>query len=207
MRVLKIDRRRVSVRVLRQAADVIAAGGVVVFPTETAYGLAADPANAAAVRKIFAIKGRRADKQLPLIAGSLAQAKSFVSLSGMSLKLAKKYWPGPLSIISRLRPGKKIAGIRGSVPTVALRVPALSWARSLADDFGAPITSTSANLSGQQAVYGSAGIRRSFSGRRHQPDLFLDAGSLPTRKPSTIIKIEDGRIKVLRPGPITFSVS
>jgi len=205
MRVLKIDRRRVSVRALRRAAAVIAAGGVVVFPTETAYGLAADPTNAIAVRRIFAIKGRRADKQLPLIAGSLAQARGLVNLSGKPLELAKKYWPGPLTIVAWLRPGKRIVGVRGSRPTAAIRVPALAWARALADGFGAPITSTSANLSGRPAVYGPAGIRRSFAGRQHQPDLFLDAGRLPFRRPSTVIKIEKGKVRVMRPGSVKFS--
>lgn len=184
---------------------MIAAGGVVVFPTETAYGLAADPTSTSAVRRIFQIKGRSADKQLPLVAASLTQAQGIVNLTGKRLKLAKKYWPGPLTIVAHLHPGRRLVGAAGSKPTVAIRVPALIWARVLAGLAGKPLTSTSANLSGRPAIYDPAGIRRSFAGRRHQPDLFLDAGRLPARRPSTIVAVDNGHVRILRPGPVTVT--
>ncbi len=199
MQEIKIDRQKISTPILKKTVEVLAAGAVVVFPTDTAYGLAADPFNRLAVRRIFAIKGRASGKQLPLIAGSPAAASAFVRLSGLSLKLAKKYWPGALTIVAPVRKGRPaVAGGR----TAAIRVPASLWARALANGLGRPITSTSANLSGQPAVYGPAAVRRSFSGRRRRPDLFLNAGKLPTRPPSTIVKVRGRRIVTLRSGPI-----
>jgi len=198
MRTIKIDRRRVSTSVLERVVASLKAGAVVVYPTDTAYGLAADPANARAVRRVFAIKGRRAEKQLPLIAGSRESAAAFVRLSGLSLKLAERYWPGPLTIVAPVR-GRSASGAGG---TAALRVPASVWARALANGLGHPITSTSANLSGRPAIYAQDGIRRSFAGRRHQPDIFLDAGRLRPRPPSTIVKVSRGKVIILRAGPV-----
>lgn len=198
MRVIRINRHRVTAGALRQVLASLRSGGVVVYPTDTAYGLAADPADPRAVRRVFAIKGRRAEKQLPLIAGRTADVAAYARLSGLSLKLAKKYWPGPLTIVLPQRFASRPPG-RG---TSAVRVPASAWARAIASGFGGPITSTSANLSGRPAVYGPTAIRRSFAGRRHRPDIFLDAGRLPRRPPSTIVKVEKGRIVILRPGPI-----
>lgn len=198
---IRIDRRQVSKPILKRAVEALVGGAVVVFPTDTAYGLAADPDNAKAVRRVFAIKGRKIEKQLPLIAGSPAMAAALVRLSGLSLKLAKKYWPGPITIIVQVRPNK-LKMIGGRAKTVAIRVPASAWARAIAQGLGRPITSTSANISGQPTIYVPAAIRRSFSGRRRQPDLFLNAGRLPTKPPSTIVKVRGSRIVTLRPGPI-----
>ena len=200
MRIIKISRLRVSKPVLRQAVLALRTGQVVVFPTETAYGLAADPGNARAVRKIFAIKGRSPEKQLPLVAGSAAQAAALVQLSGRALALARRHWPGPLTIVAPRRRGRA-AGVGGR--TAAVRVPALAWARALALEFGGPITSTSANLSGRPIIHDPREVVRSFARRRARPDLFLDAGRLPPRRPSTIVRLgRRGRIEVLRPGPV-----
>ena len=201
MRTIKIDRRRVGAGALAAAVAAVKAGQVVVFPTETAYGLAADPANRRAVASIFAIKGRSKEKQLPFIAASPAQAEAFVRLGSAARALARRRWPGPLTIVAPVRAGVKLAGAAAG-PTAAVRVPALAWARALAAGLGRPVTSTSANLSGQPAVYSPRDIRRVFAGRRRQPDLFLDAGPLPRRRPSTIVRFKRGKIEILRPGPV-----
>ena len=86
--------------------------------------------------------------------------------------------------------------------TVAVRVPKSLWARSIAAEFGSPITSTSANLSGQPSVYSGAELKRVFTGQPVQPDIILDAGRLPQRPASTIVQVVRGKIKVLRQGAI-----
>jgi L-threonylcarbamoyladenylate synthase len=198
MRTIKINRYRVTKRALAAATAVLRAGGVVAFPTETAYGLAADPANPVALQKIYAIKGRTASKQLPFIAADLGQVKLFLSLPKLLQPLAEKYWPGPLSIVLITRKGRALRGW----PTVAVRVPGLAWARALPQAFGRPVTSTSANLSGESAAYSGAAVKRQFADARHQPDLLLDAGSLPKRPPSTIVKLGRGGLIVLRAGAV-----
>ncbi len=202
MRVLRVSRYRLTKRALAAALDVLRSGGVAAIPTETAYGLAADPFSRRAVSRVFVIKGRGADKQLPLIAGSYASASRVVRLSGPLLRLARRRWPGPLTVVAPLRRGVRPAAPGRRPATAAIRVPSSVWARGLAAAFGGPLTSTSANVSGRPALYSAAGVRREFSGRIRQPDLLLDAGVLPRRPPSTIVKMEKGRLAVLRQGAI-----
>jgi L-threonylcarbamoyladenylate synthase len=197
MKLIRIDRRRLSRRILNQMVAVLRDGAVVAYPTDTAYGLAADSANPEALSKIYAIKGREKGKPLPLIAGSSDQARRHAKILGKSLILAKKYWPGPLTIVCP-------TGATQAYSTCAVRVPRSLWARSLAAALGRPITSTSANLSGRPAPYSGAAVEREFLGRKIQPDVVLDAGRLPKRPVSTIVKVVRGKITVLRQGAIVL---
>lgn len=201
MRVIRINRHRVGKRALAAAAAVLEAGGAVVFPTETSYGLAAKPDDAAAVRLVYAIKGRPATKPLPLVAASArAVAKAFV-MKGASAELARKHWPGPLTLVLPLRRGRVLPALAGG-KSGAVRVPASAWARAIAAACGGLATSTSANLSGDEPCYRSTETRAAFSGRDASPDLLLDGGTLPVRKPSTIVRVRRGKMDVLRPGPV-----
>jgi L-threonylcarbamoyladenylate synthase len=193
MRILRISRRTISKEALAEALSVLKKGGVVAYPTDTAYGLAADPRNRKAMRLIYAIKGREKGKPLPLIAGSFRQAAAFIRLGRPQSALARRHWPGPLTIVAARRAG------RG---TAAVRVPASSVARSLANALGRPVTSTSANISGRPPLYSGTAVRREFSDRRRTPDLLLDAGPLPMRPVSTIVRVQNGKIEVLRQGPV-----
>lgn len=201
MRVVKINRRRTSIRVLAEAARAFRDGGVVAMPTETAYGLAADPADAAAVRRVFRIKGRPARKPLPFIAASTAAVRRTFILEGRALALARKHWPGPLTLVLPFRPGARLPAAAAET-SGAVRVPRSAWARALAKAAGGLVTSTSANVSGEAPIYDARKVVASFRGRRHAPDLVLDAGKLPVRKPSTIVRVKKGKIEVLREGPI-----
>lgn len=194
-------RTRVAQRALAEAAAVLRSGGVVAVPTETAYGLAADPGDAAAVRRVFRIKGRPVGKPLPLIASCLADVRRTFVLEGRALALARKHWPGPLTIVLPFRKGGRLPAAAGE-RTGAVRVPRSAWARALAKAAGGLVTSTSANVSGEAPIYDARKVVASFRGRRHAPDLVLDAGKLPVRKPSTIVRVKKGKIEVLREGPI-----
>lgn len=186
------------------AAEILRRGGVVAFPTETSYGLAADAADPGAVKKIYRIKGREKGKPLPLIAASFAQAARYVVLHGLALRIAKKYWPGPVTIVAPLKDPAlaKALGVREA----AIRVPASSIARSLAKKVGRPITSTSANLSGAPVAFSGEEVIAVFSQRRSRPDLLLDAGKLRRRPPSTIIRIEGTDIMTLRQGAVRVTI-
>ena len=185
-------------------------GGVVVFPTETAYGLAADVMNPRAVHKVMLIKGRDR-KTMPLIASSFAMATRNVYLSPMTRELAKKYWPGPLTIVAPAKAKKRkhpvsLTKIHPDVVredgTAAIRVTSHPIAAALARRLGNPIVATSANLAGKPACYTLSEFQKQMKGRRYQPDYLIDAGRLKKRPTSTIIKEDDGVIVILRQGEI-----
>lgn len=195
---------------LKDAVKIIASGGVIAYPTDTAYGLGADPENQKAVLKIFKIKGRAKEKSLPLIAGNLKIAKKYAILDKLSLQLAKKYWPGPLTLVlapttlAKRRLAKQVFQNR----KLAIRVPDFDVARKLSLALGRPITSTSANISGEAMCYSKRQVEKQFNGRKEQPDYILDAcwhrqaGRLRKSKPSTIVEVENGKIIILREGEI-----
>ncbi len=188
---------------IREAVRVLKHGGVIALPTETVYGLACDPWNAAAIRKIFRIKGRAETKPLQLIAGSFAQASKLADMSSDEHQLARSYWPGPLTLLIHLRNGitfpsrvnpKRIIGIRVTPDAVAKRIVLA---------FGHPIAATSANRSGQNPASSGRAVVRAFRDFAVQPDLLIDAGALPRRKPSTVARVlPNGRVEILREGAI-----
>jgi len=202
MLIRKIDGEVVGAGVLAEAAAILRAGGVVAFPTETSYGLAADPRNAAAVRKIFAIKGRPETKPLPLIAADVAAVRRVFAI-GSAMKPLAARWPAPLTLVLPRRPGQRLPALLGRRDG-AVRVPAHAWAQALAAACGGLITSTSANLSGQPNLYSGLAIRRAFAARAVQPDLLLDAGRLPPNTPSTIAAVVKGKTVVLRQGELNI---
>jgi len=201
MRIIAIDRYRVTKRVLEDVSRTLRAGGVVAFPTETSYGLAADPKNAKAVARVYAVKGRPRGKPLPLVAASRAAVNAAFRLEGKALAVARRHWPGPLTLVLAVRRGAGIV-TAGRDGTCAVRVPSSVWARSVAAAAGGLATSTSANVSGEAAIYDARDVVRGFKDRSAAPDLVLDAGRLPKRTPSTIIRLKRGTIEVVRQGSI-----
>lgn len=188
---------------LKAAVHTLRLGGVVVFPTETSYGLAVDPRNAAAVTKLFRIKGRAANKTLSLIAADTTMVATMAALSPTEKKLAQNFWPGALTLI--LTPKKNLPRAVCSALGVAIRVPGNSFARKLAAAYKFPLTATSANHATRPAAYSLAQFQKQFRAHKHQPDLFLNAGRLPKRRASTLVVIRNGSVNILRPGPVTLS--
>ncbi len=186
--------------ILSQAVAVLREGGVVVFPTETSYGLAADATNEAAVRKIFALKGRETKKSVPLIAADRAMVDRYAALEPEVAQLAKKHWPGPLTVVASARRGLAKSVVRTD-GTIAIRVSSHPIARALAKRLGRPIVATSANVSGQPACYSVRAFRKQID-LPSPVGCLIDVGALPHRKPSTLIKEEGGEIVVLRQGSV-----
>jgi L-threonylcarbamoyladenylate synthase len=133
-----------------RAADCLAAGGIVALPTETFYGLAVDPASAAAVRRLLALKGYRPPSPVLLLAGSVQQVEDLCRWSDVrgAAELAQEFWPGPLTLVLPLRAGRRLAACPGG--SMAVRVPHHPVARELAGRFGGPISGTSANPAGER---------------------------------------------------------
>ena len=173
--------------VIAQAADVLRGGGIVAYPTDTFYGLAVDPRRDDAVARLYAAKGRDASMAIPLIAASLEQAQEAAVLGDRELRLARAFWPGPLTIVMPAR-AAIAARTLGDGTTVALRVPSHAVARALAGAFR-----VLHHRHERQPIGRAAGERRprrspSFFGLG-PVDILLDGGPTPGGPPSTIVEM------------------
>jgi L-threonylcarbamoyladenylate synthase len=185
---------------IRTAAARIVAGGVVAYPTDTLYGLGADPRNADAIRQVFAIKGRPDDKPLPLIAGNLDAAEGVAILTPLARRLAGRFWPGPLTLVVQAH-SSIVAEVHGGTGRVGIRVPAHAVARALAEAAGGAVTATSANRSGDPP--GSDPDEVAALAAYGLPTL-LDAGPSPGGPPSTVLDVTGHVPLLLRPGAVAW---
>jgi L-threonylcarbamoyladenylate synthase len=188
---------------IQKAISVLKKGGVVVLPTETAYGLAADATNQSAVDKVRQIKGRETQKSFPIIAASREMVEQFAGIPAVLEKLATHHWPGALTLVLPVMGGVLAPGVVRD-GTVAIRVSSHRVARAISQGLGCPIVSTSANVAGQPTVYSVEDVQAQFNGREYQPDMYIDVGPLdPSVPPSTIVTVDDyGYPEVLRQGEI-----
>jgi L-threonylcarbamoyladenylate synthase len=201
MRRVAIDAHEPDSTVLEEAATLIRAGGIVAVPTDTLYGLAADPFSGAAVEKIFAVKGRSAERALPLIAADLEQIERWLSpVPPAGRRLAAAYWPGPLTLLVA-RPAELPAGVTGGLEQVGVRVPAHAVARGLCRVCGRPLTATSANHSGAPASADPDAVARALN---DGVGLLLDAGHTRGGPPSTIVDVSGSDVRLVRPGAIPW---
>jgi len=191
---------------VERAVQVLRQGGVIVFPTETSYGLGCDPRNLAALGKIYRIKERSTSKALPLVSCSIEQVREIFDVPKVVEELANKYWPGPLTIL--LEP--KDMSLRRQMPVFkdglsAIRVSSHPFVQSLACSYNFPITATSANMTGMAGPYSMNDLLKVYEplDASKQPDLIIDGGDLPYNPASTIVKVDQsGKIEVVRQGAI-----
>jgi len=184
------------------AVGVLAAGGVVAYPTETFYALGVSVFDTSACRRLFALKGRPASKTLPAILAGIVQLELVASeISPEVRRLAERFWPGPLTLVIPARASVAAASEGG---TLAVRVSGLALARELAEAFG-PLTSTSANRSGEPAPTTAGEVFTRFAaGEGEGINLVLDGGSTPGGPPSTIVDVSAGVPRLVREGRIPF---
>jgi len=181
---------------------VLRQGGVVVYPTETAYGLGTDATNSHGVARLASIKRRSINAPFSIIVSSLAMAEQYCQFSAAARRIVNEHWPGPLTIIAGT---KSINGLSEHCVrhrTVALRISSHPVADMLVRRLSRALIATSANISGQPTCYSINTVRRQFKKQLLQPDYYLDHGVLPRRKPSTIISISGGQVKVVRQGGV-----
>jgi L-threonylcarbamoyladenylate synthase len=185
---------------LADIVSLLRAGQVIAFPTDTAYGLAADPFNDAAVDRIFRIKGRPEAKPILLIVNSVRMAESVSEPPPLFYEVAEVFWPGPLTLIvpsSRLLSTKITAGTN----TIGVRWPVAPFATTIVDRFGKPITATSANLTGRPAAITAEEVEAQLG---ESVDALVDGGGLPDRGGSNILDLTSDPPVLLREGPISF---
>ena len=178
-----------------EIATLLKKGKIIVYPTETAYGIGADPANKKAIAKIYLMKKRSKKKPLLLIASSIAQVLRHCRMNKIEKRLAKKNWPGAFTMILRMKTNN---GLALNYKEVGIRVSGLRFARLIARHLRNPIISTSANISGSKTPYSAEEVIGMFSLCQYKPDYIIDAGTLPKRNVSRIVKIENDKILVLR---------
>lgn len=186
---------------INQAAVVLKQGGLVAYPTETYYGLAADPFNERALEKLFNIKKRPQLKPILLLISRRTQLDELVqSISKNHFLLMENFWPGPLTLVFNAR---NILSdlITGKTGTVGIRHSPHPVANSLLVSFGGPITSTSANISGMEPATSAEDVS-SFFGTN--VDVILDGGKTPGGKGSTLVGYESDTLKCIREGCISF---
>ena len=186
---------------LQEAAKWIRTGGLVAVPTDTLYGLAADPFRADAVARLCTVKGRTEGHPLPLIAADAEQiAARLGPLSPTAARLAAKFWPGPLTLLI-----PAAAALARAVPAgtgrVGVRVPAHDIARAICRAADGPITATSANRSGQPATADPAEVERALGA---DIDLLIDAGPTRGGAPSTIVDVTGAAPRLVRAGAISW---
>lgn len=183
------------------AARLVREGGIVAFPTDTLYGLAVDPGNDAAVERLFDVKGRDATLAIPLIAADLEQVIAWSdSLPAAAAILARRCWPGPLTIVLPASP-RLPARLLGGGHTVAIRVPAHDVALALARAVGRPITSTSANRSGAPPPATANAVEDLLGSTI---DLLLDGGPCAGGPPSTIVDVTGATPRLVRAGAVPW---
>jgi L-threonylcarbamoyladenylate synthase len=185
---------------LNQAIASLKRGDVIVFPTETVYGLGADALNPAAVEKVFRLKGRNPDTPIPIIVADQAMLKDLLEeIPPMARKLMERFWPGPLTLVLPAVPGtpKQLLNRTGGI---GVRISSQPIATQLARELGRPLTATSANPSGRPAAATIEQAQNYFAG---EIKIFIDGGKLPSKTGSSVVEVIDGRIKIIREGEIS----
>jgi len=187
---------------LKTASAVLKKGGIIVFPTDTSYGLGVDALNAEAIAKLYALKGRNFNKPIHIIVADLVHAQKYVHVTPLATELATKHLPGALTLVlnkTELVPAILVAG--GS--TLGIRMPANKFCLDLAKLSGIAFTATSATISGQPDNYSIEDVITQFGAKAELVDLFIDQGVLDrTILPSTVANLTGARINIIRQGPV-----
>lgn len=185
---------------IAEAAGLILEGHTVAVPTETVYGLAADATNGEAVARIYEAKGRPSFNPLIVHVSSLDEAFEIGEFDDRALALARRHWPGPLTLVTPLKAGAPIASlVSAGLPSIGVRVPAHPVMQALLQAVGRPLAAPSANRSGWISPTRAAHVLASLGGRI---PLILDAGPCERGLESTIVAATGGPLRLLRPGPI-----
>ncbi len=181
-------------------------GKVLVFPTETSYGIGCDATNQTSVDKVFAIKGRSDNKPLLIVVDSIETAKKYLRWNETLENLALKYWPGPLTIVGEYVGGNLAKGVVGADNTVAVRVSDFPFLKSITQKIQRPLVATSANLAGEPSLYDAQEIIKVFFDKENQPDIILNYGVLPTIAATTLVSVVGNEFKILRQGSLEIKL-
>ena len=189
MEVLAISKSNEK-EIIKRTVRVLKKGGVIVYPTDTSYGIGGDPTNPEAVEKIFKIKKRPKSRPVLMVSSSRHQAAKYAQMPDLA-----KLWPAPVTLVLNPKPSA-ISPRLIKENGIALRVPKNKLVQKICRAFGKPVISTSANLTGEPPLYDAKEVIKMFQKSKIKPDLIIDAKKLPKRKASTIIDARGGEIKL-----------
>lgn len=184
----------------KRVSDVFKKGGMIAYPTETFYGLGVDPFNEIAIKKLFALKGRDFDKPVSILIKDKKMLLTVVeAISPLVEILIKKFWPGPLTIIFKAK--KSIPSLlTGGTGKIGVRISNNPITQRLLEEIDSPITTTSANPSGEKSPVTANEVMGYFG---NKADLILDGGMLYGKLGSTIVDVTEGELAVIREGDIS----
>lgn len=180
-----------------KALKVLDGGGVVAFPTDTVYGVGVRVFDLAGIERLYAIKERERTKAIAVLIAETSQLKQIGEANKAAMKLTKRFWPGPLTLV--LRRQSEVPELLTQGPTVGVRVPDHAVARALLAAAG-PMAVTSANLSGGKNALTADEVMEQLDGR---VELIIDGGRTPGDQSSTVVDLTGAEPKILRQGPVT----
>jgi L-threonylcarbamoyladenylate synthase len=187
-----------------RAAAALRSGGVILYPTDTLYGLGADAFSDTAVDKVYAIKGRDASKAMHAVFSDMNMVAEYAEVNDIGRILADKFLPGPLTIVFKKKP-EVAGGIARKMQTIGVRIPDNVFCIETARALGKPFTATSANVAQNPVLLSIEEIIGQMGTQAEEIDLVIDAGMLPLRPPSTVVSVASGHIEFLRIGAIPRS--
>jgi len=191
---------------LGRAVQILREGGVIAHATETCYGYACDVKNLNAVEKLFAVKERPEDMPVSVLFSDIDAAKEYVKWNKEADHLSKKHLPGPLTLILPIQEkwqGKIFLSPKGENLTIGVRISSDPIAAQIAQKFGGPLSTTSANIHSEPNPYSPTDITKQINGWV-EPDLIVDSGVLDHTESSTVVDLAGDEIKVLRQGDISI---
>lgn len=186
-----------------KAADVLEKGGLIIYPTDTLYGLGADATNRSAVRAIFSVKGRDEKKPVHVIVADLAMAETYARVTPLAVRLAARFLPGALTLVLEAKPSV-LGVLRAGGTTIGIRIPKNDFCIALARAFGKPYTATSANPSGVSTGRNIKELRASFPHGFHGIDLVIGGGEV-SGAPSTVVDARGEKPLCIREGALPFA--
>ncbi len=206
MELLKLDKTNKNT-IIARTIDVLRAGGIVVFPSDTVYGFLADASDEQAVEKLIRFKNRPWGKPISVFVSDFGMLKRYAVVTGSQERLLSEILPGPFTVILGSR-SKTSRRLESESRTLGLRLPDYELINRLAKQYGKPFTATSANLSGRAPHYSVGSFLRSLpESKKKLIDLVIDGGVLPRNKPSTIIDLSADELQIIRKGDIVMKNS
>ena len=200
--IMKVNLNLIEQDKIGKLIKVLKKGGIVVYPTDTFYGIGVNGFLTAAVKKIYILKGRDPAKPVSLVVSGLTMVREIaVEIPSIFETIAHQFWPGPLTIVLKAAPHIP-AGLQSHEGSVGIRWPDHPWLRALIERAGFPLTATSANLTGEKEISDPVEAQKIFLGK---VDLIIDAGRSPGVLPSTVLDLTQKRPRLLREGALPSS--
>lgn len=187
-----------------KASGVLRSGGVIIYPTDTLYGLGTDALSDDAVAKIYAVKGRNENKPMHAVFADLTMVEEYAEINDAARKLAEKFFPGALTLVLKKKPGVD-TGIARGIETIGIRIPDNDFCLELARTFGKPYTATSANQAGSPPQLSVEKVLAQLESTAKDVDLVIDDGQLPMQLPTTVVNVVSDTPVILREGGIPSS--